>query len=188
MYNTRTSGFLNVGVWVLCQPADTLSWLWVTRIALLVAGLYKCWTTDSLGPVYFCVVFGGSEFKSRLWYSDYFTVSWFGHSHLAIRHVIRPESLPSVHLQFTFLYSFIVHSWDTESVFNKTHIWHAAKAKEDSRRPFELDAQGRQNFRSVGTLLDEAAVKCVFLPVHGVSLSLSVNDCWIVLWHSLKRC
>ena len=113
---------LVLSVWVLCQPGDTLSWLFVTRIAPLIAGWCKCWTTDCPGRVYFCVVFGGSEFKSRVWFSDLFTVSSIGHSHLVILHAVRPESFPGVLLQFTFVCSFIVHSWETERVFNKIHL------------------------------------------------------------------
>ena len=50
--NTRTSWFVSVSVWVLCQSGDTLSWLCVTRIAPLIAVWYKCWTTDCPGCVY----------------------------------------------------------------------------------------------------------------------------------------
>ena len=87
-----------------------------------------------------------------------FKFSWVGFSHLAILNAIRPETFPSVLFQFTFVYSFIVYNWETESVFNKIHLWHTARAKEDSRRPFELDAQVRQNFSPVGTLLNIVAL------------------------------
>ena len=60
--------FVSVSVWVVCQPGDTQAWLCVTRIALLIAGWYKCWTSDCPCRVYFCVVLGGSEFNSWLSY------------------------------------------------------------------------------------------------------------------------
>jgi hypothetical protein len=68
-------------------------------------------------------------------------LSWVGYLHLAILHIVRPQTFPSVLLQFTFVYPFIVYSWETENFFNKIHVWHTAKAKEDNSHPFELDAQ-----------------------------------------------
>jgi len=41
-----------------------------------------------------------------------------------------------------------------------------------------MEALGQITFGLVGALVDKVALGYVFLPVHGVTLSLSFNECW----------
>jgi len=41
-----------------------------------------------------------------------------------------------------------------------------------------MEALGRQTFGPFGTLVYKVALGYVFLPFHGVTVSLSFNECW----------
>jgi hypothetical protein len=133
---------------------------------------YKCWTSDWPCRVYFCIVLGGSEFKSRLWYCFFFycllEFSWVGQSLAAFLHVYISSICVNV-----VIHTLGEYSRRNKSVFNKIHVCGLAKAIGCSLRPLEVDALVRQNFSPGGTLVCEVSLAYVFLTVYGVSLLLS---------------